>query len=735
LIRHLFVRSFLMAVFVTCAVTASGASLPSPWSPAQGVRDAQGNLYVAGSVANNSIPVTAGAFQTNFNSAICGYIGVSVNGTTTEEPVACQHLFAAKLSPDGSTILLATYIEGSQSETTTSYVVDQAGHLFISGSTDSPDFPVTGTLSILPPPGSSGNNSFVLELAADGSQLVFSHKFGVSLGEGIYGSIGSIGLDGQGGFYVAGVADGTAFPTTPGAFMHDHNPASTDVFVFKLDIASDSIVYSTLFGGSDEEELASFAVDTAGNIYVAGYTLSQDLPVTSGSYQVPGPLINIFVAKLNPSGSSLVFSSLFAGSSDTYLGPMGVDAGGSVYIGGADSLGVLQTSPGAFQSPTTNHPLGVTSDVSGGQGYVAKFDSATGARVFLTYLADGGANFEGLIAPAADGSVWISLQTAGPGLSRPLIMSPDALAPCVPGGLIGAAGTYPYVKHISADGTQQLYGTFLSGIASLSGDGTVQVYNPTSGFQTIDLTAPQPPHLTCVANAATFLGQGIAPGEAVTIFGPGIGPDQPESYQLTSAGTVSTNLGGLQVEIGGLAAPILYASNNQINAIVPFGAPTEGSVSVVVTSPGESIASLTTTAISSNPGIFTADGSGTGGQAAFNADGSLNSQDNPAAAGSFVTIYATGLGPMSPTPVDGSIPQAPTSQATLPVQVYGTYNYPILQFNVQYAGDVVGAVEGIRRINIAIPDGGSTAAISDWFTLSVGQTSTPISNQVSVYFY
>jgi uncharacterized protein (TIGR03437 family) len=704
----------LAAALTLCAVLSHAAALSVPWSPAQGVTDAQGNLYVVGYVTSNSVPVTPGAFQTQFHSATCSYIDVSAGGVTTEQPVACRHLYAAKLSPDGSTVLWATYIEGSQDDINGPYTVDAAGHLFISGTTSSPDFPVTGALSGLPPPSSITSPCFfLLELAADGSQLIFSHTFGPQ--DGIF-TISAVVLDSQGGLYVAGDADGTVFPTTPSAYMHDHSPASTDVFVFKLDIASDSIVYSTLFGGSGEEVLVGFTIDSADNLYFSGYTVSTDLPVTPGSYQAPGPLINIFVAKLSSGGSSLVFSSIFAGSRATYLGPITTDVQGNVYIAGADCCGVLEATPGAFQSAA-----------SGGISYAAKFDATTGALIFLTYLADGNASGsnEGFIAAASDGSVWISQATEGIGFNRPLIMSPDALNPCGPSGT--------YVKHISADGTEQLYGTFLANIVGLSGNGTVRTYNPVSGFQTIDLTAPQPPQVTCIVNAASFTGQAIAPGEIITIFGPDIGPDQPQSYQLTSSGTVSTSLGGLQVLIGGLPAPILYASKNQINAVVPFAAPTQGSVTVAVDFAGVSIAPVITTAVASAPGIFSVNGTGTGQGAIFNADGSLNTPANPAAPGSFVSIYVTGLGPMSPLPVDGSIPQTPYAKPTLPIQVFGSVGGG--NFDVEYAGDAPGMVEGIQQIKIALPAGGSNASVTSYqVDILAGTNSNPASNQMLVSF-
>ena len=184
--------------------------------------------------------------------------------------------------------------------------------------------------------------------------------------------------------------------------------------------------------------------------------------------------------------------------------------------------------------------------------------------------------------------------------------------------------------------------------------------------------------------------------------------------------------------IAGQPAPILYASKNQINAVVPFAAPFEGNVTVAIIRPGVTIGSLTTTAVASAPGIFSLDGTGVGQGAIFNQDGTLNTRDNPALAGSLVTIYVTGLGPLAPSPMDGSIPTAPTVKAALPVQVYMP-----APFDVSYAGDAPGEVEGVQQIKIQIPGGGSNATPQTYplHIVVAGSSVTNISNELLVSYY
>jgi hypothetical protein len=154
---------------------------------------------------------------------------------------------------------------------------------------------------------------------------------------------------------------------------------------------------------------------------------------------------------------------------------------------------------------------------------------------------------------------------AGVGQWGGVVVAPEAQEPTGGG----------YLKHISADGTQQLYGTYLDEILALVDPGVAVVPGSTDFFQIDDFNGPsQPPTgplITSIVNAASLSQPDyISPGEIVSIFGLSIGPKEPASYQLNASGDVPSELNGLQVLINGIAAPILYASQNQINAVVPF---------------------------------------------------------------------------------------------------------------------------------------------------------------------
>ena len=156
---------------------------------------------------------------------------------------------------------------------------------------------------------------------------------GVTFGQG---SGLAIAIDNAGNAYVTGAVAGTSFPTTSGAFQSALSGASQDAFVTKLAPAGNALVYSTLLGGTGTDTGTGIAVDGAGDAYVVGTTNSTNFP-TANAYQssVSGFSSNhMFVTKLNPSGSSLAYSTYLAGSSSEQGSGIAVDAAGDAFVTG-----------------------------------------------------------------------------------------------------------------------------------------------------------------------------------------------------------------------------------------------------------------------------------------------------------------------------------------------------------------------------------------------------------------
>ncbi len=229
---------------------------------------------------------------------------------------------------------------------------------------------------------------------------------------------------------------------------------------------------------------------------------------------------------------------------------------------------------------------------------------------------------------------------------------------------------------------------------------TVVVY----GLLTAGGSVPSQPLINSIASAAGFPIDAVSPGQVIAVFGANLGPAIPSGAQLDASGTVATNTADTQVLFDGVPGPIVSAGAVQVQAIVPFGVSSQAT-QVQVQYQGRGSNSLAMTVAESSPGIFSLDASGTGQAFVLHRDNSVNSAKNPAAAGSVVTLYATGAGRLSPPGVDGTVVGAGNlPRPVLPVsaEVGGQ------AATVLYAGGAPGMVEGILQVNLEIPRGAPT---------------------------
>src|SRR6185437_2454556 len=172
-------------------------------------------------------------------------------------------------------------------------------------------------------------------------------------------------------------------------------------------------------------------------------------------------------------------------------------------------------------------------------------------------------------------------------------------------------------------------------------DGSGNVYVADTGNEVIRLLRPSPGSVALV-NAASGVGGSVAPGEIVTIFGTGLGPDTPVIATPAADGSYAAQLGGTIVFFNSTPAPIIYSSATQVSAIVPYAMQAGGEANITVVYNGQALQDLFVPIASSAPGIFTADATGSGQAAVVNQDGSINSPANPAKLGTVVSVYATG---------------------------------------------------------------------------------------------
>ncbi|MGA2170172.1 MAG: SBBP repeat-containing protein [Terracidiphilus sp.] len=435
--------------------------------------DAAGDAYVAGRTAPTGFPVTPGAFQTTGNSA--------ANAPYTA--------FVTKLNPAGTALVYSTYLGGSGGDGATGVAVDSSGNAYVTGSTSSTDFPVTqGAFQTTNNAAANGDaTAFVAKLNPTGTALVYSTYLGGSGGVDLYGApFGDQGtglaVDNSGNAYVTGKTVSTDFPVTQGAFQIT-SPGQA-AFVTKLNPTGTALVYSTYLGAMGDESgwgnTVALALDGSGNVYIAGATSSANFPVTPGAYQTTNHAAankfnNVFVTKLNPSGSALVFSTYLGGSgggccSGDMASGVAVDGSGDVYVTGTAQSTDFPVTTGVFQ--TRNH----NTNNSGSNAFVTKLNPTGTALVYSTYLGGsggiinlsptlamlGGDQATGL-AIDSSGDAYITGSTASanfPVTQGAYQTTNNDQGPC-PGGCIG--GYNAFVTELNPAGSALVYSTYLGG--------------------------------------------------------------------------------------------------------------------------------------------------------------------------------------------------------------------------------------------------------------------------------
>jgi hypothetical protein len=345
--------------------------------------DASGNAYVTGSTPNSDFPTTPGAFQTTYRGGPCG---------------ACGNAFVTKLSATGSVLLYSTFLGGTSWDWGNGIAVDAAGNAYMTGFAQSRDFPTT--------PGAfqttnhSGNaNAFVSKLNATGSALLYSTFLGGTTWD--WGN--GVALDASDYAYVAGCAESSNFPTTPGAFQTAYAGGDGvvwdncgDAFVTKLSADGSALVYSTYLGGSNNDTGSGIAVDALGSADVTGWTVSPNFPTTPGAFQASGNG-GAFVSKLNAAGSALVYSTYLGGSGGAGGSGIAVDASGNACVTGSAGSG-FPTTPDAFQ----------TVSAGGKDAFVSKLNATGSALLYSTYLGGSGDDSGSGIALDGSGNAYVT---------------------------------------------------------------------------------------------------------------------------------------------------------------------------------------------------------------------------------------------------------------------------------------------------------------------------------------
>ena len=605
--------------------------------------------------------------------------------------IPCTDAFVIKLDPAGN-VLFATYFGGNGSQTGASAIcVDASGNVYLGGTTSpntvsQPDtFPVTAGAAFT---NVADGGGFVAKLNSSGTALVYSTLLPVNPPPlAIQQRAVAMAIDPAGEVYIATATAGALpFPTTPGAFQPAPPPANPNGsgVVAKLNASGSAMLYATYLSGNGLSIPQGIGIDAAGDAFVAGFTQAADFPVTPGAFQT-----GYF-----PSAEYMEFV--------TKLNPQGT---GLVYS--------------TFLGATRNYASEVKVDAQGGAYVLAQGGAELSSGGYLSHLsADGSALIYSTYLPTTNkfdldldsaGSAFVA-GAAGYAL---LAASPGAFQSGFEGSLANA-----YAAKFTPDGESAgatYAGPLQTGatpLIAVAPNGAIVLAEQTSVFSIY-------PWLT-VQNAASGEAGTVAPGEIVTLRGYGIGP----ATAAVAAGQAPVDqLGGTQVTFGGIAAPVFSAQSQQVTVQVPWEIAGQTSTEVVVTynggPPAGASASAPVVVATAAPGIF----------AVANSDGTLNSPSNPAKVGGFITIYGTGGGVTNPLGITGGLWPITASLATLtlPVSVsIGGTNAIVL-----YAGSAPTLESGYFQINVSLPSGPQASSAVN-LVVTVGDSSSvavPISIQ------
>ncbi len=341
-----------------------------------------------------------------------GHVGFDISGYDPAKPLVIDPVLS-----------YSTYLGGTDYNYATGIAVDASGNTYITGYTSSVDFPVRNGVQGVFGGGSCDTevntapcfDAFISKLNPQGTGLVYStYLGGTGDDEGV-----RIAVDSSGEAYVAGFTDSLDFPTA--GPLQGSNGGGTcgttaypdpcyDAFAAKLTASGSNLVYSTYLGGTGDDFSTGIAVDSSGNAYVGGLTSASDFPVTHGSFQTSygGGPFDGFVAKINPLGTALVYSTYLGGSQEDHVNGIALDASGDAFLAGQTNSANFPVQ-GAFQPRYTAGTCGsALSSFPCSEGFVTELNSVGSGLVYSSYLGGTAASYGSGIALDSSGAAYVT---------------------------------------------------------------------------------------------------------------------------------------------------------------------------------------------------------------------------------------------------------------------------------------------------------------------------------------
>jgi uncharacterized repeat protein (TIGR01451 family) len=605
------------------------------------------DFYVAGSTTSTDFPLTPGTTVLPFQNALKGFTDV----------------FVTKFNTSGSAIVFSTYLGGSGTDSSAGIAVDSGFNVYVAGTTDSSNFPVTSNTAYQTAPKSTGNHVFVSQLQSDGASLLYSSYLS---GTGIDIATG-VAVDNRLNVFVTGTTTSKDFPVapSPGA-LQSKSLANVQFFASEISTSSSltglqSLVYSTYFGGGSPATTGvavggGIAVDASGNFYITGGTNfahtgnpATDFPILNAFQSTLLGTTDAFVAKINPTaapGSQLLYSTYLGGTGDDVGNAIAVDAAFNAYLTGSTTSTdvLLPTSIVAFQSQNNG----------GTDAFVAKIGNpVSGSTVFplnyFSYLGGSGTDIGLSVAVDSVQAVHVTGSTTSTNL---LVANAVQAA--------NGGGTDAFIAQLSTTtstgtGTQGQFFSYLggtgedrgtgiavdpNGITYLTGETSSPNFPVANAFQgalkgtsdafvtkigavsSLKITATVSPNPVGLGNQASFTytitntGPDTASGVTVSSVLPVTGATftsataSPGSCTSAAAGAVTCAVGSLNINATATVTVVLTPTSavplgNSATVSANGTVSQSASITVPVTDFAVSVAPSSTTVIAGQPASFT----------------------------------------------------------------------------------------------------------------------------------
>ncbi len=542
--------------------------------------DPVGNAFVTGTTRSRNFPTTPGALQ----RALAGGFPGERNG------------FVSKLNAAGSALVYSTYLGGADDDSAAGIAVDTTGSAYVTGTTSSANFSTARPFQAAK---GGGTDAFVTKLNPDGATLAYS----TYLGGGSNDQGRGIAVDSAGSAYVTGETGSSEFPTANAA--QPLFGGFSDAFVTKLSPEGNRLVYSTFLGGRTSDGGFGIGVDSKGNAFVTGSAQSEDFPVANAiQAEFGGRFRDAFVARLNASGSLVLYGTYLGGPADDEGRAIVVDRSGDVYVAGRTLSTNFPTTPGALQ---TTYGGG---NVFVGDAFVAKLTTDTVVTLSAASFSPRALAAESIASAFGEGlAVRTEAATTTPlptvlagtsvrvtdsaGVTRlaPLFfVSPGQINYLIPAGTATGLATVNVTveQRVVATGTVRIE-RVAPGLFSANADG--RGVAAALGIRARAGNQSLVPVFQC----------GTAPGSCVAIpIDPGPPTDQVVLILFGTGIRGRTALSAVRVEIGGQRAEVLYADSqgdfvglDQVNVLIPRSLAGRGEVPVVLTVDGRTANTVT----------------------------------------------------------------------------------------------------------------------------------------------